>query len=122
MSSGEFIIGRYESNELGAIMPVRVQPETLLLFIGGTVNAVATGTVNLGLFAQVSKNKKSYGVGCRTVSIRWVGTAPDGYKAGEALTIPVMTLAAYTVYTPGTTGSYLGNQVVVIGRSADTAR
>jgi hypothetical protein len=78
--------------------------------------------VNLGLFAQVSKNKKSDGVGCRTVSIRWVGAAPDGYKPGEALTVPVMTAAAYNTYTPGTTGSYLGNQVVVIGRSAETAR
>jgi len=122
MSAGEFLIGRYESSELGAIMPVRAQPETVGLFIGGTANAFSAGTVNLGLFAQVGKNRGAYGVGCRKVTVRWVGGAPEGYKAGESLSIPVFSQAAYNSYTPGSVGQYLGSQVVVVSRTPENAR
>jgi hypothetical protein len=123
MSAGAFVISRYESNELGgAIMPVRVQPETLLLFIGGTANSPSQETVNLGLFAQVGKNKGAYGVGCRHVTLRWLGAPPTGYKEGEVIRLPVMTLAAYGTYTPGSEGQYLGAGVVVVSRTPESAR
>lgn len=122
MSAGEFEIGRYESNELGQVMPVRVQPETLLLFVAGTVNAIPTTPTSLGLFAQVGKNRNAYGVGCRSVTIKWTGEPPEGYKEGESLRIPVMTQAAYTAYIPGSTGNYLGSPVTVVSRTPENAR
>lgn len=122
MSAGEFEIGRYESNEVEAIMPVKVQPETLLLFVAGTVNAIPTAPTNIPLFAQVTKNRNAYGVGCRSVTVKWTGEPPEGYKPGESLRIPVMTVAAYTAYKPGATGNYLGSPVTVVSRTAESAR
>ena len=122
MSTGEFIISKYASNELNEVMPVRVQPETLLLFINGTVNAPPTTDIGLPLFAQVGKNRSAYGVGPRSVTVKWTGTPPDGYKAGEALKIPVMTTTAYAQYTPGSLGNYLGSQVQVISRTPENVR
>jgi hypothetical protein len=122
MSAGEFVIANYDSSEVGFAMPVRVQPETLLLFVNGIANASSPTPVGIGLFAQVTKNRNAYGVGCRNVTVRWTGAPPAGYKAGEALRIPVMTEAAYATYVPGSTGTYLGSPVVIVSRTNEVAR
>lgn len=122
MSAGEFVISSYDSSETGFTMPVRVQPETLLLFVNGIANSGSGTPVNLGLFAQVTKNRNAYGVGCRSVTVKWDGAPPTGYKPGEALRIPVMTEAAYASYIPGSTGNYLGSSVVIVSRTNEVAR
>ena len=122
MSAGPFELSAYESSELEAIMPVKIQEETLLLFIAGVANSAPTAPVNLELYAHVSKNRNEYGVGCRSVTIKWEGEPPEGYKPGETLRIPVLTSAAYLAYKPGRTGNYLGSQVKVLSRSPENAR
>lgn len=131
MSSGKFEITKYESTELtigaaAAIMPIKLQPETVL-FAAGTANTAPTGAVNLPLFAQVGKTKREYGVSPRKVVIGWaldangVPDAPAGYS-GDDLEIPVLTAAAYAAYVPGTVGSYLGKGVVIKSRIPEVAR
>lgn len=71
MSAGNFILSRYQADN-GAIHPIRLQPETLAASIG-TVNVAPTGTVTVGLRAKVSKTKRAYGLGPRTVTVRFTG-------------------------------------------------
>lgn len=131
MSAGRFTQTKYQSSELkigedAAIMPIKLQPETPL-FAAGVANTAPTGTTNLGLFAHVSKNRNAYGVSPRKVTIAWALDAdgnpdpPDGYS-GDNIQIPVLTPAAYTAYTPGTTGNYLGKSVVIVSRTPEVIR
>lgn len=131
MSAGKFTQTKYQSSELTigedpAIMPIKLQPETPL-FAAGVANTAPTAATNLGLFAHVSKNRNAYGVSPRKVTLAWsldangVPDAPDGYS-GDNVTVPVLTPAAYTAYTPGTTGNYLGKSVVVVSRSPEVIR
>ena len=115
MSAGAFEISKYESTLLGgAIMPVKLQQETIDMTIAGVANAPPADPVDLALFAQVSKGKREYGVGCRKVLIRFTDPAdlPDGYK-GDDLYVPVLTEAAAAAFIPGAIGTYLGSPIVV---------
>lgn len=122
MSAGAFKISVYQSNELDLAMPVRIQPETEGLTVGGIVNEPPDVVPALGLFAQVSKNRNAYGVGCRSVTVRWTGAVPDGYQPFQSLKIPVLTPVAYTSYVPGAVGDYLGSPIVVVSRTAENVR
>jgi hypothetical protein len=122
MSAGEFEVTRYQSNELDEIMPIRIQPETLALFVAGSANLAPVAAPTLGLFAQVTKNRNAYGVGCRSVTIKWTGEPPEGYKPGETLRIPVLQQTTYNNYIPGSTGNYLGSPVIVVSRSPENVR
>lgn len=124
MSAGPFTLENYESTELPSqIMNIRVQPETLGLFINGTNNAAAAGPVTLPLRVLVSGGNTQYGVKPRKVTVRFTDPAdlPDGYT-GEDLTIPVLTQAAYAAYALGNTGTYLGSPVQVVGRIPERAK
>lgn len=121
MSAGKFVVSKYESNELGVVMPVRLQEESLV-FAAGEANTPPDEAVSLGLFAHVSKNRGAYGVGCRKIAFRWVDEAPDGYDPGGVLTLPILKLSTYVAYVPGTTGTYLGEQIVVISRIPENAK
>jgi hypothetical protein len=123
MSAGEFEFTKYESTELnGQIMSIKVQPETLLLFVNGVANSAPEGEITLSLRASVSNNVGEYGVRCRRVSVEWTDAAPDGYDPSGIITLPVLTQAAYLAYTLGSTGNYLGQQVRVVGRSPERAK
>lgn len=124
MSAGPFVIANYESTELnGQIMPCKVQPETLALFVAGTANEASTAAITLPLRVNVSGGNQEYGVKPRKVTVSFTDETdiPEGYT-GDDLVIPVMTQAAYSVYLVGTTGTYLGSPVQVIGRSPERAR
>lgn len=121
MSSGKFTISRYESTELaGAIMPIKLQEETLV-FAAGSANTPPTGAVTIPLYVSVGRNNSEYGVKPRKVRIRFTGAPPAGYS-GDDLVIPVLTQAAYAAYTPGVTGQYLGSPIVIVSRSPERAR
>lgn len=121
MSSGAFTVTRYESTELGgAIMPIKVQEETLI-FAAGTANSAPAGAVTVPLFVSVSRNRAEYGVKPRKVTIRFTGTPPEGYS-GDDLTIPVLTETAYAAYIPGTTGTYLGAPITIASRTPEFAK
>ncbi len=124
MSAGVFVQSRYQSNADvgGGIYPIRVQPETLLLDIGGTVNAPPAGVADQPIFARARKGTREYGVGARAVRLRFdVGDIPTGYS-GDEVVVPIMTPAAFTAATPGATGTYLGSGVTVVSRLPERIR
>lgn len=121
MSSGRFTVSKYQSTELGgAIMPIRLQEETLV-FAAGEANTPPESAVTIPLYANVSANRNKYGVKPRKVSFEFTGAIPAGYT-GENLTVPVLTEAAYAAYIPGTTGSYLGSPIRIVSRTPEFAK
>ena len=124
MSAGPFQVVPYEtsSDELnGAIMLVRVQPETFTLTVNAIPNTPTGDAVTLGIFAQVAKSKRAYGVGCRTVTWKWdAGQEPTDYSGGP-ITLPVLTNAAFAAYTRDAAGTYLGGTGRIVGRSLEDA-
>ena len=122
MSSGAFVDSFYESNKLGSVHPIRVQPETIALELGGQANAAPDGAAAVGPSAQVSKGKRSLGINARTVSIR-LTAALTGYKSGSVITLPWLDPATYDAIVPkATTGTYLGTACKVVGVSDETVR
>lgn len=124
MSAGVFQTALYSSNITGTIHPIRIQPETLALSLGGTANAAATGTAVLPS-AQVSKGKRSIGINARTVTVKFTSAnAPDGYKADSPITVPwLQNNAAFLNAVPGVTAvSYLGETAILVGKSPEFVR
>ncbi len=93
MSAGLFELSTYESNE-GDLYPIRIQPETLQLNINGA-NAAPTGEPDQAVSARARKSRRAYGVGARTVRVRFTAAAPTGYAEGQVLTVPVLTAALW---------------------------
>jgi hypothetical protein len=122
MSAGVFADSFYESNELGTVHPIRVQPETLALELGGQANAAPDGDAAIGPSAQVSRGKRSIGINARTVSIRLTATL-TGYKAGSVITLPWLDPTTFADITPkATTGTYLATACIVTGKSPETVK
>lgn len=121
MSSGPFVNTRYESSEISAIMRIRVQPETLALFVNGESNSAPTDPIDVPLFAYVSASRNEYGVRPRSVVVRFTDEPPTGYS-GDNITLPVLREAAYAAYTPGAVGTYLGAPVEIFSRRCETAK
>lgn len=118
MSAGSFVRSKYETDS-GKIVSVRVQPETVAaVFTPGGTNAAPTGAVTVnGRFALNIGHKRRKPFSARTVTIRFTGTVPDGYKPGSPVTIPVMTLAVYDAITDQSTVSYAGGAGEVLFKS-----
>ncbi len=124
MSAGNFVQTRYESNADtgGGIYPIRVQPETLLLDIGGTVNSPPAAPADQPIFARARKGTREYGVGARAVRLRFTpGSIPTGYS-GDEVVVPIMTAALFANATPGSTGTYLSAPVTVVSRLPERVR
>ena len=126
MSAGPFEIVAYETSDPdlgGAVLPIKIQPETALLFIAGTVNAPSVTPINWPVRVAASAGNNEYGVKPRRVTIRFTDQAvlPDGYK-GDDLMLPVLTTAAAAAYVVGSTGTYLGAPVQVISKSPERYR
>lgn len=120
MSQGAFLETKYQADN-GDVHPIRVQPETVAASLG-TANIAPTGAVTIDLFATARKSKRSYGVGARTARLRFTGAVPDGYKPGQVLTVPVLTIAVYNGLTRASTITYLGQPAALVGKSAETKR
>lgn len=131
MSAGAFINSKYAASYgTGTqIHPIRVQPETqtLSVTIGGTAtaNLPPTGAVNNPISAIVSGSRRGKGLIPRTISFRFTGTPPAGYKAGGILTLPLLTSAlsgapvgALGTYTPAGTAA----AIEVVGISPERVR
>jgi len=123
MSQGAFIISSYSSTALGTVHPIRVQPETLGLQIGAVANAAAAGTRVLPS-AQVSQGKRKKGLNARTVTFKFApGAAPAGYKPESPISLPwLQGNAAFNGVFAGQTGTYLTADIVMVGKSSETAR
>jgi hypothetical protein len=122
MSAGAFADSFYESNELGTVHPIRIQPETLALTLGGQANDAPDGASAIGPSAQVSRGKRAIGINARSVSIK-LTAALTGYKAGSVITLPWLDPATFADITPKvTTGTYLATACIVSGKSPETVR
>lgn len=125
MSAGTFITTRYETNSPGlngAIMPIRVQPETTFLTIGGVGNEPPAGNATLPLRVSVSATDNEYGVKPRKVTVRFTSGAPTGYS-GQDVTVPLLTPAiAAAAAIPGATGTYLLSDIEVVSTKPEDFR
>lgn len=121
MSSGAFQYARYVNDD-GDDYRIRVQPETLALVIGGVANAGGTGTGATNGTVRTSQSKRAFGVKPRTVSFKFTGAIPDGYKGDPISNIPLLQEAIYDAATPLATGTYLGSAIEVLSRSPESSR
>lgn len=121
MSAGKFSSVKYEADD-ATVYKCRVQPETLGLSLNSTTNTAPTGAVTGKVSAKITGGNREYGVKCRAVSVRWTGTVPDGYEPTETLRLPILQKAMYDGITPGSTGTYLGSAVEVIGKLPERIR
>jgi hypothetical protein len=93
MSAGEFLKARYQASyQQNRIHPIRIQPETAQLTVGGVVNALPADAINTPISALVGRGRRSRGLIVRTVTIKApTDTPPAGYQPGGLTTIPCLT-------------------------------
>ena len=120
MSAGAFISSKYEADN-GDIRGIKLQPETLAANIGG-LNSAPTAAIDTTGRARVGGGNRQYGVKARSVTIRFTGTPPDGYKADQLYRIPILTPARYNDIETDDTGTYLGVACVVVGKNPERVR
>ena len=120
MSSGAFNTSKYEADS-GTIYNCRVQPETLAANIGGA-NTAPAGAVDGEGSARIGGGNRQIGIKARSVTVKWTSTAPDNYKEGQLIRIPIMTKARYDAINIGATGTYLSTNVTVVGKNPERVR
>jgi len=118
MSAGAFNTTKYEADS-GLIFRIRVQPETLAATIGGEANDPPAGSVGVGLpSARARGSTRAIGVTARRVTCSFA-TPPTGYKAGQLLSIPILTPELYNAIAFDDAVSYLGVTGKVVGKIAE---
>lgn len=129
MSAGSFIRAPYVADyAAGAVHPIRVQPETLALTLNlpsgsesNTPTNVTVTDINVPISARVSGGRRGVGLFARLIRIRFTNNVPDGYLPGSVITLPLVRIFA-SVLSPGTTGTYLGEDIEVVGISPEITR
>jgi hypothetical protein len=126
MSAGQFLDSKYASND-GLVFPVRLQPETLALTLGGTANTATADAIDAGLPTLVTrKSRKGFGVHPRSVTVRLTadgtGQTADYEAEGTLHTIPVLQAATWEGYTKGATGTYLGIACILVSKTPEQVR
>lgn len=120
--AGKFETSKYEADD-GTIYGVTVQPETEQAALGTTVNDPPAGAVTGKISARVGGGNRQIGIKCRSVSIKWNGTAPSNYDVNGIIRIPVLVKATYDAIPPkGGTGTYLGQTFKIIGKQPERVR
>ena len=124
MSAGAFESSFYTSDD-GTIHPIRIQPETRGLTIGGQANSAPSGPADTNAaLVRVSGGKRTLGLTPRKIRVRFTGTPATGYKAGSILTIAVLVPGHFQAYRkpPYQTGTYLNAAIEVVGSSPEGGR
>lgn len=123
MSSGKFSRAKYAADygDGSNIHPIRVQPETLAFTVDGTANSSPAGATTSPISARATGGKRTLGLNARTVSFAFSSAVPDGYEPGEPLRLPVLNKTLWGKIGKGAVGTYLGESIEVLGRSAETA-
>lgn len=122
MSAGNFVIKRYQASiDPANYHPIRIQPETEALDIGGVTNAEPPGALNAYPSAQVSQGKRSLGLNARTVTVKFDGAGPATYKAQGTIRLPWLNATTFNAIVKGATGTYLGQPITVVGTSPEKA-
>lgn len=122
MSTGSFEDSIYQSNKPdNNLHPIRVQPETLTLTLGGQANAAPGGPTTSELRAFSSSRKRKGAVNARKVGIEITASGPQGYLVGSQIYVPWLDPATFYDVTleDNVTGTYNGASVKVIGSSEE---
>lgn len=121
--SGEFRLRRYQdTKDPSNYRAIRIQPETEALIVDGVTNAEPAGAINSYPSARVSGGKRSIGVNARTVTVKFTGTPPTGYKADSPITLPWLDATTFGDISNGQEGTYLSTAIEVVGTSPETVR
>lgn len=125
MSAGSFKTSKYESND-AFVYPIRIQPETEGLTIGGTANAPSADGITENLPTLVtSKSRRGFGCHPRLVTVKLTadgaGVAAE-YKAGRTYRVPILNPTVWAGITKGNTGTYLGIACEVVSKSPEVLR
>jgi hypothetical protein len=126
MSAGQFVtVGYPASYDSNQIHPIRVQPETLALAVTiastNVVNAASSSGINTPISAVVSRGRRSKGLNARLIRVRFTSVLPEGYLANSVISLPALNPTLLLAPT-GATGTYLGEDIEVIGTSPETVR
>lgn len=121
MSAGAFLDAFYELNS-GSIAGIRIQPETAALVLNGVTNTIPAGPANLPVLAKATGGRRSYGINCRLVRVKFTGTPPTGYKEDSVITLPWLQADTYEALVRGQTGTYLTASVKLVGKSPEEVR
>ena len=113
MSAGQFIISSYgASYDLAQVHPIRIQPETLAAQPTTPADAPTSP-----ISARVSGGKRTLGLIARKVVLRDdILDPPAGYQPSGRLVIPILSDADFATITKGSTLTYLGIEMVVVGK------
>lgn len=126
MSAGEFVRSKYAATyDTGAIHPIRVQEETLLMALTAsttTTNAAPSGAVNNQISAIVSRSNRGLGLRPRRVTLELTGTPPATYSAGSLVTLPVLNTTLFAGLSNGTSVNYLGTTWEVVSTDVESVR
>lgn len=116
MSAGSFVRKSYRGDD-GQNYPIRVQPETLLATFGTTVNVAPTSPPDAGLpSVRVTGGKRRYGIRARGVVITFPTAAPDGYKVGSYIRLPVLLDTVWNGISKYQAVTYLGATGEVVSK------
>lgn len=127
MSAGAFSIGRYERDNETDIHPVDIQPETASAVLNGTANGfpgASAADVTSDISAQISGSRRSKGLHCRTVSVKFgttAGSFPAGYKPGTTATIPVFQKSVWDSLKRGQDATYLDTACLITTKAGEKA-
>lgn len=110
MSAGRFTKTFYQAQyDVAEIFKCRVQDQTLLADIAGTVNAGATGPATQPFTATIGTNKRRRGIRMRGVALKLPDTGqPADYAPGGIIIIPALTPAFFLAAAVNNTCTYLG--------------
>ena len=126
MSAGKFTRALYlPTYSASVVHPIRVQPETLTLTVGGTPNAGATGEslILSPISARVGGGRRKLGLNARTVTIQLVdATPPTGYKTEAVISLPVLKPEVFDLLKPRPQVAYLGKTWQVTFVTEETAK
>lgn len=117
MSAGAFIESRYEADS-GLCFPTKVQPETELAQLNGTVNDAPSTALTPGApYLRVRVGKRSPQLQMRYVIIK-LTSAPTGQYAdyigvGASYKIPVLNPTVFAGLAKNQAATYLGASAVI---------
>lgn len=116
MSAGVFIRSKYELDN-GAVVAIKIQPETISLG-----NPVPPGAITQSGSARVGGGNRRIGIKARSVTGRWTGTAPAGYKQDALVRVPILSKAPYDQFALGATLPYQGTSIEIVGKNPERVR
>lgn len=121
MSAGQFLDAFYEMDNT-SIAAVKIQPETAALVLDGSTNTIPAGPADVPVLAKVSGSRRSYGIHCRTVTVKFTGAVPDGYQPDGQITLPWLQQVSWAALPPKATGTYLASPVTLVFKTAEKVK